>query len=414
MVVLLSAAATMRQQQLAAALRPNFAVGRLRGGVEQYPNGVRHPPNGEWDFVDSPHEEAFPTIQMEPGNAHMTKEEWEREVFGFKQEEALEWVDSLIAEADRFEMQGQTAGPDGEKRDNAAHVGCRCEAMGNNTFRLISHRMGSYDAGAEYGIFVDIEATSAPIELTAIRIAAHGLANKKSAWEPKELNFDVHARLEELSDPMTVSLYTCDGSSASKELNASAWERIGHEEDVRLPRINGKEDWEGQWREQWQDDPANGPGAGDWIYPERQEPVYASVPMDHPLVLQKGERRGFLIHTSCVVGVANRWPTGMGFRVGDKTDADEHVQLYAMRAMPEEKPFTEEEEEQWEHPCTGEREPTSAALRRLKGHAFVGEIEYTVLAPAGDKGQTEMGQRRGTGKRSRERETLTDTTVSAS
>ena len=35
--------------------------------------------------------------------------------------------------------------------------------------------------------------------------------------------------------------------------------------------------------------------------------------------LRKGERRGFLIHTSCPVGVVNRWPVGEGFRVGQET-----------------------------------------------------------------------------------------------
>jgi len=146
---------------------------------------------------------------------------------------------------------------------------------------------------------------------------------------------------------------------------------------VTLPRINGKEDWEGQWREQWrvmhpptrpppnppthawkhaganrrgstiarmqvrphahtrsaehrpvnyiralsrQDEPGDTTFIkGEWIYPERQEPIYQSVPLDTELTLQAGERRGFLIHTSCKVGVANRWPIGRGFAVGQKT-----------------------------------------------------------------------------------------------
>jgi hypothetical protein len=63
--------------------------------------------------------------------------------------------------------------------------------------------MTSFDAGAEYGIFVDVQATSAPISITAIKVAgalctcftsaavqiltqsemaAHGLSNNASAW----------------------------------------------------------------------------------------------------------------------------------------------------------------------------------------------------------------------------------------
>ena len=61
---------------------------------------------------------------------------------------------------------------------------------------------------------------------------------------------------------------------------------------------------------------------GEWIYPERQEPHYQRVPMEEDIVLRKGERRGFLIHTNCVVGIANRWPIGEGFDVGTETGAE--------------------------------------------------------------------------------------------
>jgi len=159
---------------------------------------------------------------------------------------------------------------------------------------------------------------------------------------------------------------------------------------VTLPRINGKEDWEGQWREQWRDEPGDTTFIkGEWIYPERQEPIYQSVPLDAELTLQAGERRGFLIHTSCKVGVANRWPIGRGFAVGQKTDSDEHLQLFAMRAQPEEEPFTEEVYEAWIHPCTGERAESSVERRRQMGHAFVGEIEYEVLDGPGEEGNQE-------------------------
>jgi len=56
-------------------------------------------------------------------------------------------------------------------------------------------------------------------------------------------------------------------------------------------------------------------------------------------------------------------------------DSDEHLQLFAMRAQPEEEPFTEEVYEAWIHPCTGERAESSVERRRQMGHAFVGEIE---------------------------------------
>jgi hypothetical protein len=61
--------------------------------------------------------------------------------------------------------------------------------------------MGMHDAGAEYGIFVDVKATRRAIKLTAIRVAAHGLSSNISAWEPRELNYDVQAHSKKKSDP---------------------------------------------------------------------------------------------------------------------------------------------------------------------------------------------------------------------
>ena len=108
----------------------------------------------------------------------------------------------------------------GEKRDNELHQGCKSVDLGNNRRKLVSHRMAMHDAGAEYGIFVDVQAAKRTNKLTAIRVAAHGLSNNVSAWEPRELNCDVQARLEAKSDPMSVAVYTCEGTSAGKELNA--------------------------------------------------------------------------------------------------------------------------------------------------------------------------------------------------
>ena len=38
-----------------------------------------------------------------------TKEEWERDVLGFKQADVLAWADELFAETKQFEMQEQVA-----------------------------------------------------------------------------------------------------------------------------------------------------------------------------------------------------------------------------------------------------------------------------------------------------------------
>lgn len=89
----------------------------------------------------------------------------------------------------------------GEKRDNDLHQGCKSVDLGDNRRKLISHRMGMHDAGAEYGIFVDVQATRRAIKLTAIRVAAHGLSSNISAWEPRELNYDVQAHSKKKSDP---------------------------------------------------------------------------------------------------------------------------------------------------------------------------------------------------------------------
>ena len=47
-------------------------------------------------------------------------------------------------------------GVQGEKRDNELHQGCKSVDLGNNRRKLVSHRMAMHDAGAEYGIFVDV------------------------------------------------------------------------------------------------------------------------------------------------------------------------------------------------------------------------------------------------------------------
>lgn len=108
--------------------------------------------------------------------------------------------------------------------------------------------------------------------------------------------------------------------------------------------------------------------------------VYQRVPMESDLVLAAGERRGFLIHTSCPVGVANRWPVGASFQVGEETDADDCVRIFAMRAQPEPEPFGQEVDEPLVHPCTGEVcGETACEERSFHGHAFVGEIEYQLL-----------------------------------
>jgi len=139
---------------------------------------------------------------------------------------------------------------------------------------------------------------------------------------------------------------------------------------------------------QWRPNPDDST-EGEWVEPERQEPIYAPAPLRAPLRLEAGERRGFLIHTDHRLGVANRWPKcsdalklggarprppapcdcrhrrrrgcrerrGLcrsrlprsprrvadlwGVCAAEPTDASPHITLLASRAMPEREPFTE-------------------------------------------------------------------------
>ncbi len=54
-------------------------------------------------------------------HTYKPKEEWE-EIIGFKMEDAYAWADALIDKTTAFEMKGQQADDNGEKRDNDLHV----------------------------------------------------------------------------------------------------------------------------------------------------------------------------------------------------------------------------------------------------------------------------------------------------
>lgn len=123
--------------------------------------------------------------------------------------------------------------------------------LGGDRWRFVSTRMEIHDAGAEYGIFVDIEAKDRPIIVTGVKIAAHGLSNWEQAQTPTEKETYMQDPLVEPSDPFALSVYMCEGSSRGKETNRSAWRLMATNESIQLPRINGKEDWDAEYRERW-------------------------------------------------------------------------------------------------------------------------------------------------------------------
>jgi hypothetical protein len=123
--------------------------------------------------------------------------------------------------------------------------------LGGDKWRLVSTRMEIHDAGAEYGIFVDIEAKDRPIIITGVKIAAHGLSNREQAHTPTERDTYMQDPLVEPSDPFALSVYMCEGSSRGKETDRSAWRLMATNESIQLPRINGKEDWDAEYRERF-------------------------------------------------------------------------------------------------------------------------------------------------------------------
>lgn len=84
---------------------------------------------------------------------------------------------------------------------------------------------------------------------------------------------------------------------------------------------------------------------GDWLEGIPAEPVYGHLPHFKPIRLEPGERRGFLIHCTLDVGIANRWPIHYIPALGDVADEDDNIALYSSRAMPESEAFTEEVDE---------------------------------------------------------------------
>jgi hypothetical protein len=61
------------------------------------------------------------------------------------------------------------------------------EPLGDGKWRLVTTRMEACDAGAEYGIFFDVEAKNKSILVSGLRCAAHGLSNPELAWRQIEV-----------------------------------------------------------------------------------------------------------------------------------------------------------------------------------------------------------------------------------
>ncbi|EKX47195.1 hypothetical protein GUITHDRAFT_107106 [Guillardia theta CCMP2712] len=262
----------------------------------------------------------------------------------------------------------------------------------NGTYRFCTTRMDRCSIGAEQGLFLDVQAKNKSIEIFAIKTAAHGFSNPQASETTAEKDFVHQYVLQEPSYPMNITVYTCEGTSRGKEMTPKHWRVIGRAcnvtvggdlcgkpaEGEQMPRINGLEDWDGHMLEDWiPDDPKVPTGKGDWYSDRKKDPLYAALPLDETLLLAPGERRGFLIHTSCEYGVANRWPTDSESILNTISDENDHLRLFAMRAMPEVEPFTETQDEE-KFLAVNENvtyEPDHFVRRRM-GHAFVGEVEY--------------------------------------
>ncbi len=67
----------------------------------------------------------------------------------------------------------------------------------------------------------DIEAKEAPVELTGLKAAAHGISNPEAAARPLE-GQPVQPRLDLPSLPMNITLYTCEGSRSAPPSCADA------------------------------------------------------------------------------------------------------------------------------------------------------------------------------------------------
>ena len=77
--------------------------------------------------------------------------------------------------------------------------------------KLVTKVMEPHSAGAEYGLFFDIEAKNTSVEIIAIKTAAHGISNPEAHARPIE-GQPVQPRLDIPSLPMNITVYICQGS----------------------------------------------------------------------------------------------------------------------------------------------------------------------------------------------------------
>lgn len=102
-------------------------------------------------------------------------------------------------------------------------------------------------------------------------------------------------------DRMTCSLYSCEGSSAGKELDETHWTQIGNQRSLQLPIV---------------------------AYGE-PDAYYGAVPMSAPVKVAPGETKGFCIFSDSWRGVVLRAQLGSKFEPGEATDEDANLRLGA-------------------------------------------------------------------------------------
>ncbi len=112
---------------------------------------------------------------------------------------------------------------------------------------------------------------------------------------------------DERRDLLNVSLYTCPGGAAGRELDRAAWTPAGRADAARLATARFT---------------AGGGGGG-------RGPEYGRLPLDGPVRVPGGGRVGVLVMTTLERGVALRARASGTWRAGDETDGDGAVALRA-------------------------------------------------------------------------------------
>ena len=119
----------------------------------------------------------------------------------------------------------------------------------------------------------------------------------------------------ERRDLLDVSVYTCPGGAAGRELDPAAWSLAGRVAGARLATARFT---------------ASGGGGGG---PEGDQAPrgteYSRLPLDGPVRVPAGGRAGLLVFTSRARGVALRVRPSGTWRAGDVTDGDGAVALRA-------------------------------------------------------------------------------------